>query len=879
MSTRPGFAIVALLLATLPGSALGQDETPAAFSLASSEVFTTRARPFVWLTFQQVDGLDFRVYRVEDAERFFTGLADPHQLGSPEPYVPQEKTWIERLAAWKARQRRALRAFLREQLSPTYRRARSAARDRARLAQRRTASYARFAQVPLLNPARVVATWRELLPRVREAEVRRIPLELPGEGLYLVEAVRGRLRAHTIVAVADTGLLVKSASGQLVTFAVDRATGEPRPGCRVSAIAQHRVLARGTSNSNGLYEAEIEPTGDPVVTLARCGAAVVPADAGGYFLQDRRTDLVAYVYTDRPVYRPGHTVHLKAILRWRERGEMRPFDRSEVEIVVSDAAAKVVARERRPADDFGAVWTSFVLPPAAALGTYTVAIRAGDREASGHFEVQEYRKPEFEVDVSAPSRIALQGTTVQARVRARYYFGQPVAGGHVRYVLFRSPYYSPYRWAEAGTAEAAGGPFWFDGGDQVAEGTATLDAAGATTIPVTLPTDADRDDLALRLEARVTDASGREVSGHLRLIAPWASFLLALQADQYLYRPGSSATIRVRALDYSGRPQPGIAVRLTLERVIHAGEHHDRLEYTTITETRATTDSDGRAAWTAALPDEPGDYRVKASADAGGREVAARVHLWVPSPTEAAGGPEDRTLELVADRPQYSPGETARLSVRGLSLSGPVLVTKEREITSWYDVVRPDGDGMLDVPVTPDDVGGVWVNVTFVRDDAVYRAERRLDVPPAAKRIHVAVEPAAPVVRPQDPVVLTIRTTDAADQPVPAQVSVAVVDEALFGVEPDRTPDPVDFFYRRRYSLVGTQFSREYGFVGYSGEGALNLAQRRRPLALADFKADRPERAEVRREFPDAILWVADATTGPDGTARVPVRVPDALTT
>jgi hypothetical protein len=867
-------ALLALLLAAAPGPALAQNEAAVAFSLASSEVFTTRARPFVWLTFQQVGELHFRVYRVEDAERFFLDLADPHRLGSPEPYVPAEPTWIERLAAWKARQRGALRAFLRGQLSPAYRGARSAARDRTRLEQRRTVGYTRFAQVPLLNPARVVATWRELLPRVRDAEVRRIPLDLPGEGLYLVEAVHDRLRAYTIVAVSDAGLLVKSAAGQLVTFAVDRASGEPRPGCQVSAIASRRLLARGMSSDKGLYEAEVETTGDPVVTLARCGTAIVPADAGGYFVRRQRTDLAAYIYTDRPVYRPGHTVHVKAILRWRERGEVRPFDRSEVEIVVSDDNGKVVAREQRVADGFGAVWTSFTLPAAAALGSYTITLRAGDHEASGYFSVQEYRKPEFEVDVSAPSPLALQGTTLQTRVRARYYFGQPVAGGSVRYVLFRSPYYSPYRWAEAGEVEA-GTPYFF-GGDQFAEGTVRLDAAGTATIPVTLPVDADHDDLAVRIEARVTDASGREVSGGLNIIAPWASFLLALQTDRYLYQPGSTATIRVRALDYSGRPQPSLPVHLSLERVIYT---RGDPQYARVRETSVTTDAGGRAAWTTPVPDEAGDYVVVATADSSGRDVTARVHLWVPSPTEMAAGSQDQTLELVADRAEYAPGDTARLSVRNGSLGGAVLVTKECEITSWYDVVRPNAGGVLEVPVTEDDVGGVWVNVTFVRDDAVYRAERRLEVPPAAKRIQVAVEPAVPVARPQDPVVLTIRTTDASGQPVPAQVSVAVVDEALFGVQPDRTPDPVDFFYRRRYSLVETQFSREYGFVGYSGQEALNLAQRRRPLTLAEFKAERPERAEVRREFPDAILWVADAATGPDGTAAVPVRFPDALTT
>src|SRR5690606_1184707 len=75
-----------------------------------------------------------------------------------------------------------------------------------------------------------------------------------------------------------------------------------------------------------------------------------------------------------------------------------------------------------------------------------------------------------------------------------------------------------------------------------------------------------------------------------------------------------------------------------------------------------------------------------------------------------------------------------------------------------------------------------------------------------------------------------------------AQLSVGIVDEALYGVRPDTTPDPLRFFYRREYNQVSTSFSRQYSFVGHSGTEQLLLARRRRPMTLADFKADRPDR-------------------------------------
>ena len=113
-----------------------------------------------------------------------------------------------------------------------------------------------------------------------------------------------------------------------------------------------------------------------------------------------------------------------------------------------------------------------------------------------------------------------------------------------------------------------------------------------------------------------------------------------------------------------------------------------------------------------------------------------------------------------------------------------------------------------------------------------------------------------------------------------AQVSLAVIDEAVYGVKADDTPDPVRFFYRREYSRVATTFSRDYYFTGFSGPDRLRLARRgRRPFTLADFKGDTPAQAQVRKEFPDAIYWVADLVTDAQGRGRIAVTYPDALTT
>ena len=119
----------------------------------------------------------------------------------------------------------------------------------------------------------------------------------------------------------------------------------------------------------------------------------------------------------------------------------------------------------------------------------------------------------------------------------------------------------------------------------------------------------------------------------------------------------------------------------------------------------------------------------------------------------------------------------------------------------------------------------MFVNIAYLREGRLYRAERRLGVAAASRTLNVAVTAQQAVSRPRDPGVFDVTVTDQAGQPVRAQVSLAVIDEAVYGVKADDTPDPIRFFYRREYSRVGTTFSSSYYFTGYSGRDRLQLTR------------------------------------------------------
>ncbi|MGE0363658.1 MAG: alpha-2-macroglobulin [Vicinamibacterales bacterium] len=873
--------VVAMLLVR-PAPATAQDDAAVpsgpAFSLSSSETFTSRDRAEIWLTFRQVSSLDFRIYKVRDPIAFLSALRDPHQFGTDQPApVPQEPTLLERIATWKAAQRRRVRDFVRAQTTVEYRQARRAADDTTRVSRRVQLQVNTFAQVPLLNPEQLVSSWRELLPNYRDAEVRRLPLDLSERGMYVVEAVHDRLRAFTVVVISDVGVVAKASPGQMLLFAADRHSGEPRGGCEARVVAGGAAVAAGRTAADGLVDAAVPDDTRAALGIVACGDDVGVADPGGWVFGQASRELAAFVYTDKPIYRPGHTVHAKAVLRWRHRDALSAFDRPDVEVRVTDAIGGVILRQRAPVDEFGGVAVDVPLGAGAALGLYGISVLSGDAEASGMFEVQEYRRPEYEVLVTVADRFVVQGREVVADVQARYYFGQPVANAAVHYVVEKQPYYSPLRWSDDADPEEDGG--WY-GGDLRTEGDLTLGADGRGQIRLPLEPDADGRDYRARIEARVTDASGREVTGAGVVQATFGSFLVSARLDQYMARPGGSVVLTARTVDYPGTARADVPVRVLVERLQYADGYYSAPTVTLVAETEARTDADGQLATTVAVPTVPGSYRVAVVAREGDRDLRDDAWLWVPGPGDAPADGDSEYLELLADKRTYAPGDTARVVVRGRDVVGPVLLTKEGQHVSWHQVVRPTVAGAFEIPVTAGDIGDVYVHVTLLRDGKLLQAERRLTVPPVSRTLQIALTADRPVARPQEPATFAVQVTDAEGRPARASVSLAVIDESVYGVKADTTPDPARVFYRREYSRVGTAFSRHYHFTGFSGTDRLRLAaRRRRPLSLADFKADRLAQPQVRKEFPDAIHWVASLVTDAEGRGRVTVRYPDSLTT
>jgi uncharacterized protein YfaS (alpha-2-macroglobulin family) len=865
-----------LVLAAAAAIGLSQSEADPYFALSSSQTFGTNAKPKVSLNAWNVDSLAFRVYRINDPVKFFAQLEDAHQFGGHVPRPPRDRTLLEQLHIWKralyAQIRRALRAQFTEPPSAHFE---SWLPKESKPASKET----HYAEAPLLNSQQLVLSFQQPVQSQSRWERATVDIGVKDKGVYLVEAVYRGLRANTILMVSDIAMITKTGKGRVVNLVVHRGSGQPVAAAKVALLARDQTLGEAATNADGIAEMPLDAARpNDIRVVARMGADFAVNTLAGYSFGASADQWTGYIYTDRPVYRPGHTVHFKGILRLAAAaGYDIPAGRAAA-VTIQDPEQKPVYQKTLTASANGTVHDELVLEAGAALGYYSIEVKSGEGFMNGNFEVQEYKKPEYEVRVVPSKTRVLEGETVQATIDARYYFGEPVNGAKVTYAVYRSRYWFPLWYDPDEPVEPTqAGDDSDDSGDQVGETKGQLDADGKLTVSLPTAISDRKQDFIYRIEARVTDQANREIAGRGWVVATYGSFAVNAAPERYFYEPGGAATFTVQARDYDNQP-----VRTSVRVDLLSWNYRDSGPGEVKATASATTGAEGNASATLQLPPQGGLYRLRVTARTPeGRDVEDYTFLWVSGRGEYFDSGPNHTVPIVPDKKSYRAGDTARLLIVTGQPNTAVYVSVEGRDLREYKLIRSqDSTAAFEIPITANDEPGIAVAACFIRNGDFYSSDKWIKVPPVDHQLNVKVATDKPQYLPGQTADYSIDVTDGNGKPAPsAEFSLGVVDEAIYGIRKDATPDMLSFFFQRQWNRVYTADSLSYYFNGEAGKRRMRLAELRPSSRLAQLKPEHLVQPKVRKAFPDTAFWAADVVTDSAGHARAKVEFPDSLTT
>jgi uncharacterized protein YfaS (alpha-2-macroglobulin family) len=734
----------------------------------------------------------------------------------------------------------------------------------------------------------IVREWRQPVTPIDEKhwgdrQETLVPADV-APGLYVLAIAHPSAGSDELfLIVTRYSLVMKSSRDRLAIWA--NRFGEPVADMRVRAFdADHALILEGATDAQGMLISPLPIDRAPEIVVGeKDGEITVSGLSPGWEfdnwtwwwhsapIKEYRTR--AYIYTDRPIYRPGQTVHVKVAARYDNDAVYTRIPLEwDVIVRLRDARDNLLAERTLHVNEYGTLDASFELAEGGTLGTYHVEVQIKDEVHRQPFKVEEYRKPEYEVIVRAERDNLVNGTPATVTVEARTYFGAPLANARVEIAT----YARAYEW------------WWYDDDEANVQWrlisnrlTGITDADGRWVTRLTPQIndfDEYRHSVPMLIEATVGDANGQSVSAQAQTVVHDGAVDLSPSISKHYFHPNEDIPITVFARDIDGGPRAGITLTAELLGYVYGAGF-----------TRPVVRAEGRTDENGSLvlqlkATEQDWYRVRVSGPGlQGHRVERFTWVWVYDPSHhtpwnVAEG--DQALDISPDQDAYAPGDVAQVLIR-TPVSGRALLTIERGMlrrAQVIDLVAPAT--VVPVPIQDDDAPNVYVTVNVYRRDIPNPNERwrsipdaelliaraKLSVPANPQRLSVSVAPDRSTYGPRDTATFAIQATDAQGKPAQAEVSFALVDESIYALAKDQTLDPFDAFYAERGSNVRTfdtfrptrWLPCECGGGGGGGDGDLL--------------------ANPRWNFPDTAYWNAAIVTDAEGRATVSVPLPDSLT-
>jgi hypothetical protein len=771
----------------------------------------------------------------------------------------------------------------------------------------------------------------------------------PPKPLIELDDARWRRESQTVIAwaqVTQVGLDAYNDYSQMTAWATDLKTGAPLAGVEVQPQGGRTF----TTGNDGLARFDI-PSGATYL-VARKGNDTAILSRSTYWGEDGwqpyppQDSLRWFVFDDRAMYRPGEEVHFKGWIRLvggGVNGDVGLASRlGSLNYQIYDATGNDIGQGQADINALGGFDFAFTLPEVINLGAAQVYLSVSSgADGTQHyhsFQIQEFRRPEFEViaknETSGPYFV--DGHAVLS-VEAKYFAGGALPNADTTWTVTTSPgAYSPPNWPDFtfGTWR----PWWhyYDfwegpGGDSETEVfTGKTDAGGFHYLrldftPEGDPT-VDPKPRSVVAEASVMDVNRQAWASATTLLVHPADVYIGLKTARYFVQKGTPMKVDFIVADLDGKPASGRAVEIEAARMEWKYANGQWSEQAVEVQKCAVQSASEPGTCEFGTP-IGGTYQITARVtDSKGRINQTRITRWVSGGNiRPSRKVEQEEVTLIPDKETYQPGDVAEILVQSPfgAAEGLLTVTRSGILYSERFSIDESGAIILRVPIDDKHIPNLNIQVDLAGssprvDDqgnplegvpprpAYAVGALTLNIPPLARTLELSVTPIESKLEPGGQTSLTLMLTDANGNPVAdAEVAVVVVDEAILALTGYQMTDPLSIFYTARPSMLESLYARASIILAdplalaqqANAAGAARSAQEDMafsapaepaaapmPTMMAEGESAMggagaaPEPIRIRTDFNPLAVFAPTVHTGADGSARVSVKLPDNLT-
>ena len=626
-----------------------------------------------------------------------------------------------------------------------------------------------------------------------------VEIPIQGAGVYAVQVSDTDLESTTMVIRSNIEAIIKASRSEVLVFVQDVINRSAVSEATVLVSDGENIILQGKTGEDGVFQQKLHQ-------LRSSNSVSVFVIKDGDVASDR-LDLVGlkfskgliprgYIYTDRPTYRPGDTVSIRGIIRHVQHGSYAIDLDAMYKLSIIDAQGRALREEEVTLSEFGTFTTQMVLDQNANVGDYRIIVTEvkADQKLSkvfnGNFVVQRFQTEKMQLTLDFPHQVYFRHQTVEATFTASYYYGQPVKSALIRYVLpdgqtFTEPTddQGKLKITFDTSLQLPGSTLSFNGtieGENVVVATSVFLAKLGFSIQIAPLAEVSLSGEPLEVKITTVDANGNPIGQLLEVDVlrktdspdhpvlhkiPW------VKTSQQL------ATVLVETLKVETDQRTGQSkIQLTLNR---GGNYLIR--------TRGTDQFD--------------------------QPVVSTGKVIVSDDTDQI------KLRIFADKLTTQVGAEEMVRIHSRLEENLALITFEGDAVISYQVLLlKSGWNHIQLRIGHSYFPNFYLSVSAIDQQKLlstqkeFTVERQLKI--TMRRQEGGFDP-IPVYAPGNVANIEILATDQLDKPVRAEFSLALVEEAVFALFPDRLMPIIEFFQAgiRRENAMRTVSSCKFRYT------------------------------------------------------------------
>ncbi|MCD9186257.1 MAG: MG2 domain-containing protein [Pyrinomonadaceae bacterium] len=657
-----------------------------------------------------------------------------------------------------------------------------------------------------------------------------------------------------------------------------------------------------------------------------------------------------FVFNDRNMYRPTETVSIKGYVRKFTGGnfaDIAYFNDSakHLNYVLKDSRGNEVLKGNADLNVFGAFDFRIKLPENIDLGYQRLELKIEngiERNSFSHiFQVQEFRRPEFEVSAKREANTPLYvGDSMQIVTEAKYFAGGALANAETNWTVTAKPTsYTPPNRDDFTFGKFV--PWWRYYYDSEQSNTTTETFKGKTgsdgkhRVSIDLLSANPARPYALKAEARVQDVNRQNFAASTEFLVHPSEIYVGIRTPETFVEKGEKLKIETIATDIDGKAVAGMIVAVKAELKDWQkikGEWQNVSIETKNCETVSKTDVSSCEI----LADKSGSFEITAIvSDEKGRRNESELNVWVAGGNRAPQRDvTQESVELIPNKKEYAPNETAEILVNAPFYPTEGVLTLQRNgIVKTERFSMDSASTVLKVPITEQylpnlhiqvDLNGATERIWYedARDaklpkrPAFASGELELNISTASRKLQISAEPLEKTLEPGGKTKIKLNVKDFQGNPLAnSEIAVVAVDESIIALTNYKIENPVDSFYEKLSALTKSYYSREnillsspedledeeigigYGYGNGSGNGSGGGGGGGREdgisFGLYDLKKSpgvisggvvnmSPDSAAIpiklRTNFNALAVFAPSVKTDVKGDAAVDLNLPDNLT-